>query len=241
MKSVLCVVSLIFVVLGCGDEGERISVAEPQLRGYPFVDGTQFNRIADGTQFNRIAEIGVKSTVVLYQHRGDYTVFRGTGFVVDTHIIVTVYHLVDRMETHDRLSVWSVLDSSERHFVTISETNPDLDLAILESAEPLNLPHLQLGNSDDIFVGQPIYIISNPQKNLGTFSVGIISAVRPLNEETKIIQYAAPISSGSSGAALMDWYGTVIGVVSWGVTDANDVEYAIPINYVKDLLSRNSL
>ena len=70
----------------------------------------------------------------------------------------------------------------------------------------------------------------------GTFSHGLISAIRELST-TKILQIAAPISSGSSGGPVLNNKGEVIGVSVAQIKDGQNLNFAIPSNYLNAIIS----
>ena len=64
-----------------------------------------------------------------------------------------------------------------------------------------------------------------------------MSAVRD-DGGVKQIQISVPISPGSSGGALINMRGQVIGITSSGIDQAQNLNFAIPINYVKEYLQQ---
>jgi hypothetical protein len=71
-----------------------------------------------------------------------------------------------------------------------------------------------------------------------TLSDGLVSAIREGETpgEGKIFQITAPISPGSSGGVLLDMKGEVIGVTFAQLTEGQNLNFAIPINYAKQLM-----
>ena len=79
--------------------------------------------------------------------------------------------------------------------------------------------------------------IGNPQGLQNTVSDGLVSAVRDAGG-VKQFQISVPISHGSSGGALINMRGQVIGITSSGIDQAQNLNFAIPINYVKEYLQQ---
>ncbi|MFZ5351340.1 MAG: trypsin-like peptidase domain-containing protein [Bacillota bacterium] len=164
----------------------------------------------------------------------DYVLGSGSGFIVDpSGIVVTNSHVVDYAENIVmRLTDGRKFKSGE---VIINDTYRDI--AILKfDAE--NLPAVYLGDSDEIINGQRILTIGSPIGLENTISDGLVSNSRRVLDKQNYIQISAPVSSGSSGGALLNYFGEVIGVTSevlegffFDVTQ--NLNLAIPINEVK--------
>ena len=94
---------------------------------------------------------------------------------------------------------------------------------------------ISLGDSDTVQVGVPIYAVGNPRGLEGTFSQGIISSVRKVGTD-KLLQLTAPISPGSSGGPVLNGKGQVIGVSVATFRGGQNLNFAIPSNYLKVLV-----
>ncbi len=130
-------------------------------------------------------------------------------------------------------------------------TDPLTDVAVLKVATP-NLTPIELADITGVRVGDPAIAIGNPLGLQGTPSVtyGIVSAfnrrltVTATEELYGLIQTDAPITRGSSGGALLDGQGRLIGITTAiGVSDvgAEGLGFAVPVNVVvgiaKDLIA----
>ena len=93
-----------------------------------------------------------------------------------------------------------------------------------------------LGDSNKIEIGEKVVAIGNPLGYERTVSDGIISGLRE-EKGMKYLQITTPISPGSSGGALLNMYGEVIGITSMGYLGfAQNLNFAVPINYVCSLI-----
>ncbi len=100
----------------------------------------------------------------------------------------------------------------------------------------LDAPYLRLGDSGAVKIGQTVYAVGNPKKFEGTFSEGNISGIRD-GANGKLLQFTAPVSPGSSGGAVLNDAGKVIGVtVSEG--PGENLNWAIPANDLDELLEK---
>ena len=106
------------------------------------------------------------------------------------------------------------------------------DLVLIRVAD-VGSSVLPLGSSDSVQVGESVYVAGNPIGFLeGTFSNGIVSGVREFRVGSKRIQITAPISEGSSGGPVLNSKGEVIGVAVSTITAGQNLNFAIPSNYL---------
>jgi serine protease Do len=137
----------------------------------------------------------------------------GAGVIVDASgIIVTNDHVIDGAL---RLTVTL---SDRRQFpgsVMARAKIADLALVKIEPAAPL--PVARFGNSDQVRLGEPVVAIGNPLGLRGSVSVGIVSALgRDIHATAfdDMIQTDAAFNPGSSGGALVDAQGQVVGIAT---------------------------
>ena len=127
-------------------------------------------------------------------------------------------------------------------------TEENIDLAIIKINEK-NLPRVNLGNSEGLYVGDDVIAIGNPLgvEFQGTTTKGIISGLDRtfLFEEDNekifmesLIQTDASINPGNSGGPLIDVNGNVIGINTIKLNDAEGIGFAIPINVVKPVIEK---
>ncbi len=142
----------------------------------------------------------------------------GSGFVYDGKgHIVTNYHVI---ENADELLV--TFASGDVHPAEVVGADQMNDLAVLRVDANANLPQpLQLGDSDDLRVGQFVVAIGNPFGLEQTLTTGVVSALGRVIESPEgnsfigeAIQTDAAINPGNSGGPLLDLLGRVIGVNS---------------------------
>ena len=156
----------------------------------------------------------------------------GSGFILRPDgVIVTNHHVIDgAFSASVKASNGDIFDA-----VTLLESDKRRDLAVLK-VKALKLPTCPLGDSDAAQVGQHVIAIGNPMGLSQTVSDGIISAVRQM-QGYRVIQLTAPISEGSSGGPLLNDLGEVVGVTTAGYDEGQNLNIAIPINYIKPLIT----
>ena len=117
------------------------------------------------------------------------------------------------------------------------------DLAVIKIETKENLPHISLGRSDDLMIGETVIAIGNPFGLQHTVTTGIISA---LHRSIKgggnrvyrgFIQLDASINPGNSGGPLLNIEGSLIGINTAIFKQAEGIGFAIPINKAKRIIN----
>ena len=126
------------------------------------------------------------------------------------------------------------------------------DLAVLKtSLEPKNVTALRTG----LRVGENIAVYGFPLSNrlaaTGNFTVGYVSALAGLGDDSSKIQISAPIQPGNSGGPVLDHYGNAVGVIVSTATSAiiadrsgvapQNINFAIKANIVRSFLDANGI
>jgi len=163
----------------------------------------------------------------------------GSGTIIDTDgYVLTNNHVVQDAE---RISV--TLWNGEVLKGKIEGTCTTHDTAVIK-VEKKNLKAAEMGNSDNLRVGQRVYAIGNPFGLAGGPSVtsGVISAVKRTIESDRgllenLVQTDAAINPGNSGGPLVDLDGKVIAINTAIVPFAQGIGFAIPINSAKECSS----
>ena len=184
----------------------------------------------------RIAQKALASTVYLRGYDVDgKELGAGSGFFVGTDKVATNHHVIT-----GAVSIYAKIVGEEEWYVveSIAATDETHDLAVLKLSG-ITAPALPLTDSDAVQVGDSVYAVGNPERLEGTFSEGIISSIRG-EGNNKWIQMTASISPGSSGGAVLNNKGKVIGVAtaSHPGAEAENLNFAVPSNYLKALIRR---
>ena len=164
----------------------------------------------------------------------------GSGFIVSSDgIVVTNYHVIE-----DAYAAEAVLEDGTKYAVEgVFNYNKDSDIAVLKLKGAQNLPAVTLGDSDLVEIADKIVAIGSPEGYKNTVSDGIVSG---LNRDSTVrkgkdIQITAGIANGSSGGALFNMKGEVIGITYAGINTTGNLGFAIPINEVKPYLKNGIL
>jgi serine protease Do len=160
----------------------------------------------------------------------------GTGFIVaSAGLVVTNLHVVAGA-SEVRIVLYGGTALPVTH---IAGLDPERDLVLLAIDPPKPLPTLTLGNSDVMSAGDSVIAIGNPLGVLDySVSGGLLSSVRVVNDKLTVLQISAPISQGSSGGPLFNTFGEVIGVTTAIIASGQNLNLAVPSNYVAPLLRR---
>ena len=158
---------------------------------------------------------------------------QGSGFFVTPNLIVTNFHVIEGAS----IIAYKRVGQVQVHAIkSVRDIDATYDLAILEVPSTRVSP-LYIGDSNSVRKGEAVYVAGSPHGFEGTFSGGTLSAIRrDLNIE--LLQITAPISPGSSGGPVLNAKAEVIGVASsaFVTDDAQNLNFAIPSNYLKGML-----
>ena len=183
-----------------------------------------------------IAQATLPSTVLIVIQDNLGRSSFGSGFVIGDGQIATNAHVVEGASSGTVKLVGAETAHAIDSILAIDRAH---DLAIVE-ATGITASALSFGDSDALQVAQSVYAAGNPQGLTGTFSSGIISAIRTEGNDLvadRIIQMTAPVSPGSSGGPLLNTDGEVVGVVFSQLTRGQNLNFAIPVNFLKTLVA----
>lgn len=185
--------------------------------------------------------------VVVSTGEGFYgTESQGSGIIFSADgYVITNAHVVEGAQT-----VKIVLPDEKQtsYDAKVVGSDTKTDLAVLK-VEATGLDAADIGNSDELKLGETVIAVGNPYglELQSSVTSGIVSAlnrsITTSNGKMNLIQTDAAINPGNSGGALVNLYGQVVGVCSSKIsaTDAEGLGFAIPINdalpIIKELIS----
>jgi len=230
-----------------GKDSEIMYLIEEKIKSQPddlccsYIDDDEFSEYLpkipsapsaeDEKSANEIYEDLKNAVVVIGTEMG----VGGSGFIISpSGLIVTNEHIIEGAEKivvaveNEGIEVFDV-----KHILV---KNPQKDLAVLK-IDAEDLPYAYMGDSELASPGKGVYAIGNPEGYVKTISSGIISQVREFYE-VKHFQITTPISGGSSGGPLINQKGEIIGITTMFHIYGQNLNFAIPINYVKELLEQ---
>jgi serine protease Do len=159
----------------------------------------------------------------------------GTGFLISPDgLIVTNDHVVSAVGGKGEILVY-LLDRREAK-ARIVGRDPKTDIALLKVDIGRELPHISIGDSERLEVGEWVIAVGNPFGVEETVSVGIVSATgRSIGSGPydNFIQTDAVIHPGNSGGPLLNLRGEAIGLVTALSPAGQGIGFAIPAGMVR--------
>ena len=182
----------------------------------------------------QIAKKAFGSTVLLVMEDANgQPLSLGSGFFVRDGEIASNLHVVEGAAG----GYAKLVGQKKKYDIKgITAVDPKRDLVLLK-IEDSGSTVLSLGNSEATQVGESVYAVGNPQGLEGTFSQGIVSSIREVGTD-KLLQITAAISPGSSGGPVLNIKGEVIGVSVATFRGGQNLNFAIPSNYLKILIGK---
>jgi S1-C subfamily serine protease len=151
----------------------------------------------------------------------------GSGVLVTTRgYVITAAHVV---QTADLVEV--EFSNGFRTTAAVTASNPGKDLALLKLDEvPGDITPMRLADSDDVAIGEEVFVIGAPYGFSHTLSVGHISgrhepdAIDSNGPQAETFQTDAVINQGNSGGPMFNSRGEVIGIVSYILSQSGGFE-----------------
>ena len=161
----------------------------------------------------------------------------GSGFIIDsTGLIVTNNHVI---EDADQIKV--KLSDDTEYIATVVGRDPSTDLALIKIEPKQTLTPLQMGNSEELQVGQWVVAIGSPFGLEQTVTAGIVSAkgrVIGSGPYDNFIQTDASINPGNSGGPLLNLNGEVIGINTAIIASGQGIGFAVPTEVAQDVIAQ---
>ncbi|MCX7878660.1 MAG: trypsin-like peptidase domain-containing protein [Ignavibacteria bacterium] len=183
-------------------------------------------------EFNaeKIYEIADKSVVVIYAYDENGNISQGSGVIIDRNgLVATNYHVC-------RGAGKIEVKHYDKTFGDVSILAQDelSDLLILKLN--VTFPHILVpAGTNSLKQGQRIFAIGSPEGYENSISEGIISGFRINSNNIRLIQMTAPITEGSSGGAVLNSRGELIGLSTSGQHEGN-IYFTVPSDYIYELL-----
>ena len=163
----------------------------------------------------------------------------GSGIIIDGKrgFILTNKHVIIKSST-----ITVALRDGREFKAQIIGADPDSDLAVLRISPKGDLPAIEMGDSNNLMIGETVIAIGNPFGFSNTVTTGVISAT---NRSIKVddafyhdfIQTDASINPGNSGGPLLNIYGELIGINTAIYAKAQGIGFAIPINKARRIVT----
>jgi len=165
-------------------------------------------------------------------NRSGQPVSTGSGvFLSSDGLAITNHHVVE-----DAYSA-RIMTTDGKYYDVLGyyDAKASIDLALIQ-IDGKGFDYLE-SNTDKVVGGQTIFAIGSPKGLSNTITTGIVSNPNRELDGFSFIQFSAPISHGSSGGALINDRGQLIGITSavHASADAQNINFAMPINKAAQL------
>lgn len=174
----------------------------------------------------------------LFDHAAPAVVFianaagLGSGFLVSSDgLILTNAHVVEGASTVD-----VVLYDGRKLTGAVVERGKNVDLALVRIGAT-GLPTLPLGWVEGLRVGSFVASVGHGQGGGWTFTTGMVSNMYAVGTERPVFQTQIPLNPGNSGGPVLNRQGEVMGVVTAGILEAQNINFAIKIDVALRSLS----
>jgi serine protease Do len=173
-----------------------------------------------------------KKTVVLIEcDRGT-----GSGFIINEEgYVLTNFHVIQGSDYYNAVFQDENDEAGKKIPLQLIFYDKEKDICLLKLDSNEKFDYMIFGSSDIVVDGQKIMTIGSPIGIINSISDGIIAGLRKINN-TKYIQVTAALSPGNSGGVLLNMSGEVIGMNTFKVTNAENVNFAVATNEIINFL-----
>ncbi len=193
---------------------------QPQLRQQPAVPGSPAGN--PEKSFEELALLASSIVMIAVYNRAGEPIATGSGIMIGRD----GYILTNNHVTRGGCFFAVRIEDDENIYKTneIIKYNTVLDLAVIRIDRRLHPLPLYKGRK--LVRGQKVVAIGSPLGMFNSVSDGIISGFREI-DSVDMIQFTAPISHGSSGGALLNMQGEVIGISTAGIDEGQNINLAV--------------
>jgi S1-C subfamily serine protease len=166
--------------------------------------------------------------LIVAQDENGEAIGQGSGFFYKSGLVATNLHVFTRASQ----AYVKVLGNGVTYKVAeVRGIDMRRDLCVVR-IDDTSISPLTLNGSSKPAVGDEVYVASNPKGLEGSFSKGIVSSIR---KDAGLVQIDAAISPGSSGGAVVNTRGEVIGIAVSSLVGGQNLNFAIPVEYLSAL------
>ena len=158
--------------------------------------------------------------ILVYDKNGNH-IGTATGFVYSSDgKIITNFHVID-----GAYSAKITINGTTYKITTVLAYDRGIDLAIVKVNAKFS--NYAIICKNEVPVGSAVYAIGSSRGLTNTFSQGIVTYYNRVVDGVSHIQHDASITNGNSGGPLINEYGEVIGINTWGITDSQNLNFAV--------------
>lgn len=186
-----------------------------------------------GEDFSKALQIVEPSTVLIRAFDSEDSGSLGTGFFInDTGLLVTNAHVVGGASS----AVVQLSNGSVTSVTSVKAIYPESDIAFLHTGMT-QTKGLDLVKPDDCKKGAAIGVLGNPKGLEFSISTGVVAGFRR-TDPASYVQFTAAVSTGSSGSPIFNSEGEVLGIVTFGLKEGQNLNFAVDADTISRLLQR---
>ena len=203
---------------GCGDILE-IPLEEVQpLTVQPVAASTSYSA-------EELFEYVIPSVVGVVSSNG-----AGSGVLIDANGIGATNRHVVGIDQQVKIR----MNDGAEHEASLLRSYRDIDLAFFKISFLSDNRYVEMPPPGGLRVGESVFAIGHPFGFENTLTRGIISATAREVSGTEYVQTDAPINPGNSGGPLFNEYARVVGINTWGVSESQGLNFAIPATIIQE-------
>ncbi|CAM4470059.1 stalk domain-containing protein [Paenibacillus tarimensis] len=176
----------------------------------------------------QITKLNDSKVVMIEMEKG-----QGSGVYLGEGVFITNHHVIEGSVSG------RVVDTNGRYFdiegVIAHDTTRDLALIKITS-NTFQATTVTIGNPSDLSKGEKVVAIGSPMGMQNTVAEGLVSSFRTTEDNVKLIQISVPIDHGSSGGALFNQKGQLVGITASGIDSNASLNFAIDIREAAGML-----
>ncbi len=217
----------IILTATCIEDGTKEFTCIKNDCNYSYIDTYSMHKYSA----TEIYDLAVKYTgeIIVYDKFGKSFAL-GTGFVYTSDgKIITNYHVIDGAYFAE-----ITINNNTYSITKVLAYNEKIDLAVLQ----IDATGLDCANicKNPVKTGETIYAIGSSRGLTNTHSQGIITHANRVVDNVVYVQHDASITNGNSGGPIVNVYGEVIGINTWGILDSQNLNFAIFTSELDNLM-----
>ena len=159
---------------------------------------------------------------------------QGSGVLIsDDGYIITNCHVVDFSDNSIRVGFGRNDNEYKEYNAKLIDYDDMDDLSLLKVDAKFN-GCIKLSNRSNFDVGEKIAAIGSPEGQINTVSFGHVTGIR---KDGRVIQTDTAVSPGSSGGALLDSKGCLLGLTTFKIEDGENLNFAMSKNLIVGFLN----
>lgn len=211
----------------CGSAFAGVAGATPRNAAYPALETVMPVALkGPALQAVDIFKQTSPSIYLIVSAKDDATLKRGKGIYEGSAVAITPTLALTNCHIVKGRKTLILIQGKQKDAAVVVASDPRTDRCIIETQAIKMHPISGVRPYGDLVVGEKVYTIGNPSGLVSTLGEGLVSGLRT-EQGVRYVQTSAPISPGSSGGGLFDERGNLLGITSFKIEDAENLNFAI--------------